>query len=646
VFTEWKEEIAQVDLQAGVNKIKITWDTTDGPNLDKLMLSGAPCNRFTLNVTATNGGIITKSPARTNNTYFEGELITLLAQNLPALRFDNWSGDLTGSVNPATVAMNGNKTITGNFSAVPTYKLNVVVNGIGNVTLSSPGGEYPENTVVTLTANSVLGSTFTGYSGSITSTNAVSTITMNSVKNVTASFSSAYTFNFENVTGFAAASGDGFTTPTKGGQCAPDSVFINGPAEFNKLCETLYFRQQAYKNNTTVNGIKKAPLVILLRAGIYDGTQTLSTNGSKVFGNSMLDIPEQGDLTFLGESAAIFKIGVNVKRSYNLLIRNISFQDYYDDGINIGGTETHHIWIDHCTVGHPTTLPADSEHPDGGIDVKDGASYVTISWCLIRNSWKTSLVGHSDNNGATDNGRLKVTYINNHFFHTNSRNPRVRFGQVHVLNNLFENVMLYGSVASNGAQVFAENNFYLNTDWPMYADRATADFKAVYGNNSDDVYTSKTGNYPCVGLKQTGNAYDDSGLPVITAQINPAMLNPGGRSVKFDELNPAAVFEPSTSYTYTPLAADEVKVIVPIYAGADKVSFSTNCSPLPLQLLNFTATLQDGTVKKVVATWQTTDEVNTAGFTIERSLNAIDFTAVGNIAANNRSGMQIILLQI
>ena len=403
----------------------------------------------------------------------------------------------------------------------------------------------------------------------------------------------------------------------------PIPLVINGPAEFNKLCEGLYNRQQAYKNNTVVGGMKKAPLVILLKAGIYDGLQTLSTNGAKIFGNYMMDIPEQADLSFVGESGVVFKIGINVKRSYNVLIRNIFFQDYYDDGINIGGTETHHIWVDHCTIGSAAGFPADSEHPDGGCDIKDGASYVTVSWCLFRNSWKTSLNGHSDNNGATDLGRLKITYVNNHFLHTNSRNPRVRFGQVHVLNNLLENVLLYGSVAANTAQIFAENNFYLNTDWPMYADRSVADFKAVYGNNNDDTYTSKTGNYPCVGLKQTGNAYDDSGLPVITAQINPAMLNPGGRSIKFDELNPASVFTASNFYTYTPLAATDVRVLIPLFAGADKVSFSTtSCSGLPLQLLSFTAVLQNG---EVATNWQTEHEINTKSFDIEKSINGLDF---------------------
>jgi pectate lyase len=631
-FDDWLDETVTVNLNSGLNTIKILWDTTDGPNIDKMQLSGAICNSYLLNVTATNGGVITKSPARNNNRYYEGETVTLSAQSIPSIQFNNWTGDITGNTSPTTITMNANKTIVGNFSTIPTYTLNYNIVGIGGVTLSPAGGVYAQNTVVTVTANSILGSTFTNWGGNLTGNNPVQTITMNSNKNVTATFNSAYVVDFEQVKGFASITADGFTGPTKGGQCAPDTLVINGPSEFNLLCEALYYRQQAYRTNATVNGMKKAPLVIILKAGIYDGSQALSTNGAKIYGNFMMDIPEQGDLTFLGESNVVYKIGINVKRSWNILIRNITFYDYYDDGINIGYPETHHIWIDHCTIGHPVSLPTNIDHPDGGCDVKDGASYVTISWCLFRNSWKTSLNGHSDNNGATDLGRLKITYVNNLFQNTNSRNPRVRFGQVHVLNNLFDRVLLYGSVAANTAQIFAEKNFYLNTDWPMYADRSVADFKLVYGNNADNVYTSKTGNYPCTGLKQEGNEYDDSGLPVITDQINPAMLNPGGRSIKFDELNPASVFTPSTFYTYTPMTAQEVKVITPLFAGADKVVFANCSTVVPLSLLNFTGTFTNNIVP---LQWQTNNEINTKSFEIEKSLNAVDFKKIGTVSTNN-----------
>ncbi|PZQ93942.1 MAG: hypothetical protein DI539_31480, partial [Flavobacterium psychrophilum] len=253
------------------------------------------------------------------------------------------------------------------------------------------------------------------------------------------------------------------------------------------------------------------------------------------------------------------------------------------------------------------------------------------------NSWKTGLIGHSDNNAGTDVGRLKVTHYANHFLNTNSRNPRVRFGEVHVLNCLSDGVKLYGIAAAIGANVFAENNFYLNTRWGMYADRTSADFKAVFGNNTDDTFTSKTGNKPAVGLKQVGNEYDDSGLPVITAQINPAMLNPGGRSVKFDELNPSSVFDPSTYYSYTALPASVVRVLVPIYAGADKVDWFPET--LPLDLLSFDAK-KSGTATnpQVNVIWKTTNEVNTDKFELLRKRDEGNFIVINTQAAYNTAG--------
>jgi pectate lyase len=521
---------------------------------------------------------------------------------------------------------------------VPNYKISTEVSGLGKITLNPPGGTYPENTVVTLTATPILNSAFTSWTAGASGTNSTSTITVTSDTLVKASFTSNYDFEFNKVKGFAAMAGDGFAGPTIGGGCTTDTLKINGPSDFNLLCEALYNRWQAYKKNQTWNGMKKAPLVILLKAGVYDGTQTLSTDGAKVFANYMLDIPEQGDLTFLGDNNVVFKIGINVKRAYNLIIRNISFYDYYDDGVNINYPETHHIWVDHCTFGHPTTMPQDTEHPDGGCDTKEGASYISISWCVFRNSWKTSLVGHSDNNGAEDIGRLKVTYYNNYFLGTNSRNPRVRFGEVHVLNNLSERIGLYGIAAANSSSVFAEKNFYLNCDWPMYADRSTTDFKAIFGNNTDNIYTSKTGNIAANGLKQSGNAYDDSGLPVITAQVNPTMLNPGGRSLKFDELNPSTVFDPSAYYTYTALDAEDVRLVVPMFAGADKMQVAANCqTTMPLTFLTVTAALTQQ--ESAVVSWSTANEINTAVFELQRSLDGNRFATIAVVQAKNSAGI-------
>jgi pectate lyase len=632
-FTDWTEVLVSVNLNAGVNAIKLAWETTDGPNLDRLDLSGGQCASYTLAVTTTNSGTVAVTPSRANNKYFSGEQVTLLAEEKPALKLDNWSGDLSGSTNPQTLTMNGNKTVTANFRVINTYRVTANITGIGSVTLSPAGGEYPDGTVVTITANTVLGSTFQGWAGDLSGTNATQTITINGNKTVTATFTDNLNINFRQPVGFASANGDGFNGPTTGGDAVVPGftnkiIYINGPAEFNKLAQTLY-------NRIRYKYMDASPLTIVLEPGVYQDVAL--SPAISVWGNHMLDIQEQSNLTIIGRKNVVFKFGINVKRSSNIIIRNITFQDYYDDGINIGNTETHHIWVDHCTVGHPTTMPSDSEHPDGGIDIKDGASYVTISWTVYRNSWKTGLIGHSDNNAGTDVGRLKVTHYANHFLNTNSRNPRVRFGEVHVLNCLSDGVKLYGIAAAIGANVFAENNFYLNTRWGMYADRTLTDFRTVFGNNTDDMFTSKTGNKPAFGLKQVGNEYDDAGLPVITGQINPAMLNPGGRSVKFDELNAANVFNPSSYYSYTALPASVVRVIVPIYAGADKIDWFPQT--LPLEFTAFEAKKAGtATNPQVNLNWKTAKEENTEKIEVLRKGANDDFVVINTQRTKNTAG--------
>lgn len=580
-WTNWTDETVTVNLLAGINQIKITWDSTDGPNLDKLQLSGTPCTRYTLNVQTTNGGTVTLSPARFGNRYFEGETVTLLANARPDLSFSSWTGDLSGSSNPVTLVMNSNKSVTANFTPVPTFTLQVSTVGIGQVVLNPAGGVYPQGTTVTLTANPVLGTTFQGWSGALSGSTNPATIVMDGNKTVTATFGGSTNIDFNAPVGFAAVNTGSmypeFNSAVTGGQNARDTFWVRGPADFDTLAWHLYYRNRAYRIGTPQNGVPKSPLVIVIKEGLYPE----GTSSSQAWGNGMMTIQEQGDLTIIGERNVVLRWGFNIKRSWNILIRNINFQDYRDDGISITDPETHHIWIDHCTLGHPTTLPANQDSPDGGVDVKQGSSYVTVSWSLFRNSWKTSLVGHSDNNATQDVGRLKVTYYANHFLNSNSRHPRVRFGEVHVLNNLYERVGLYGIAAANQARVVAEGNFFLNTRWGMYADRTVNDFRAVFGNNTDNVFTSKTGNIPAAYLRQVNNDYDDSGLPVITAQINPAMLNPGGRSVRFDELNPGAAFDPRSYYSYNAFDAATVRTIVPLFAGADKVDFFAISSTTP-----------------------------------------------------------------
>jgi hypothetical protein len=64
----------------------------------------------------------------------------------------------------------------------------------------------------------------------------------------------------------------------------------------------------------------------------------------------------------------------------------------------------------------------------------------------------------------------------------------------------------------------------------------------------------------------------------------------------------------------------------------NSASTAVNCAPLPLQLTSFNATLSDN---KVNVEWTASNEVNVAGYDIERSVNGKDFMPISMVAAAN-----------
>jgi pectate lyase len=140
------------------------------------------------------------------------------------------------------------------------------------------------------------------------------------------------------------------------------------------------------------------------------------------------------------------------------------------DAITVLGAD--HIWIDRNTITDaPTTddtLPVENgktrQCHDGAIDITRGGDYVTVSYNLIDRHDKTMLIGHSDSYTA-DIGRLRVTIANNVFSAVSQRAPRVRFGQVHLYDNLYDVRATPSYVYTWGvgieSAIFAEENFFI-----------------------------------------------------------------------------------------------------------------------------------------------------------------------------------------
>ena len=72
---------------------------------------------YTLDVTVVGSGTVAKAPNQAS--YDPGSTVQLTATPGPNYHFASWSGDASGTVNPLTVVMDGNKSITATFEVNP-----------------------------------------------------------------------------------------------------------------------------------------------------------------------------------------------------------------------------------------------------------------------------------------------------------------------------------------------------------------------------------------------------------------------------------------------------------------------------------------------------------------------------------------------
>jgi pectate lyase len=186
-----------------------------------------------------------------------------------------------------------------------------------------------------------------------------------------------------------------------------------------------------------------------------------------------------GDAKIVGGMLALDKVD-------NVIIRHIEFQDAFDyfpqwDPNDLGGrwnsaldnvsiTNSTHIWVDHCTFSDGKRTDDTSgeyfdtlyQHHDGLLDITNGSNDVTASYNIFRDHDKVMLIGSSDSK-TSDQDHLRVTLHHNLFENVGQRTPRVRYGQVHVYNNLyrFSKGEYHSSVVAGfSSHVYSENNAF------------------------------------------------------------------------------------------------------------------------------------------------------------------------------------------
>lgn len=190
---------------------------------------------------------------------------------------------------------------------------------------------------------------------------------------------------------------------------------------------------------------------------------------------------------FSANGAKIKHAAFTIKRSSNIIIRNLEFDELWEwdeatkgdfdknDWDYITLEEDTNVWIDHCTF---------NKSYDGLVDSKKGTSGVTISWSTFRgddrgpDSWVTQQINALEANksaypmyaylrssaiglskdeiiaiassqkkghlvGATSfdsgNSQLSITLHHNYYLDIQDRLPRLRGGNAHVYNVLADN---------------------------------------------------------------------------------------------------------------------------------------------------------------------------------------------------------------
>ncbi|MFJ6671292.1 carbohydrate-binding protein [Actinosynnema sp. NPDC091369] len=208
------------------------------------------------------------------------------------------------------------------------------------------------------------------------------------------------------------------------------------------------------------------------------GAKTILVDGM-LSGTGTVEISANKTIRGVGSGSGISGTTLNIEdmSPANVIIQNMNIRGKVG-GDTIQIESATHIWIDHNTMS--STIADNPDYYDGMIDITHAADYITVSWNVIRDHWKTSLVGHSDGNAGEDRGHLRVTYHHNWFDRTFERSPRVRFGEtVHVFNNYYTNVRnnadSYAIASVMDAGVLVEGNVFENVQQACWSASGYAD---------------------------------------------------------------------------------------------------------------------------------------------------------------------------
>jgi pectate lyase len=231
----------------------------------------------------------------------------------------------------------------------------------------------------------------------------------------------------------------------------------------------------ATQNGSTTGGGSAAPMTVTTASALSSALASSASPVVVLQGNVSGSFNVPSNKTLLGacgaRSTITGHIGIGARSNVivrNLVVVGLNCTDNPDcqsgeDAVEIG--QSSRVWIDHLDV---------SDGSDGNLDVTNASDYVTVSytkfWYRGRSGGHqfSNLVGNSDNNPG-DMGHLRVTWHHNWWAdRVVERQPRVRYGQNHLYNNLWtSNGNNYCIGVGFFANILAQNNVFINVADPL-----------------------------------------------------------------------------------------------------------------------------------------------------------------------------------
>lgn len=248
---------------------------------------------------------------------------------------------------------------------------------------------------------------------------------------------------------------------------ASESGGVTGGGDVAPTVVTTYAELRAAVNNANVKVIHVSG-TITFGAG---GRLTLNNqNGKSILGLAGARLIST-DMSPTGSGI------LTLRNSSNILIKNITFEGpgaYDVDGNdNMTIDQCTRVWVDHCTF---------EDALDGNLDIKNASDLISITWTKFQylkppipggsggsNDHRFSNLFGSGDDATQDDGKLRITMQNCWWADgVRERMPRVRFGQVHLLNNYFSsannNYCIYAGFKAN---LLIEGNYFENVRNPI-----------------------------------------------------------------------------------------------------------------------------------------------------------------------------------